>query len=86
MDSTKETIIKILNTKFGIPQDVLIIDNFCKPLTGDVFRFSALNLTYLFFEIEKFYQIAIDEKYLLDYGFNSVDSIAEIISNCIEQV
>ena len=51
------------------------------PLTGDVWIFGAVDMVYLFFEVEKEFGIHIAPKDLLHYRFNTIRQIASIVSN-----
>ena len=50
------------------------------PLTGDVWIFGAVDMVYLFFEVEKEFGIHIAPKDLLHYRFNTIRQIASIVS------
>lgn len=52
-------------------------------LTGDKHRFSAIDLTYLFFTLEKQYGISFDAQDLKDYGFVTVQGIAQAVRNAL---
>lgn len=51
-------------------------------LTGSPIWISALDMAYLFLEIEKRLNISISPEYLVDYGFNTINRIAECIAAC----
>lgn len=50
-------------------------------LTGQGIGFSAMDLAYLFFEIEKAFDIKINTDGILNYEFNTINSIADVIIN-----
>lgn len=50
------------------------------PLTGKIIGLSAIDLTYLFFEIEKEFNIKIDTDNVLNYEFNTINGIADIVA------
>jgi len=72
-------IISILETELEISKNLLIEENFNKPLTGSTFRFTALELTYLFHRIEIETNCKIDCSLIGNYEFNTILGIANII-------
>lgn len=58
-----------------------VSDNYDTPLTGNVFRMSAIDMTYLFLELMDEFQIKFDAADVNDYGFNTVNNIVRIIEN-----
>jgi acyl carrier protein len=83
--SIQQDIARIMRTKLNVPDSVLAEENWSLPLTGKIFRLSAVDLTYLFLEAEKAYGIRIDESELTTYGFNSIKEIADTVLKCKEQ-
>lgn len=55
------------------------------PLTGALWNFDAINMTYLFFEVENAFSIHIYPTLLEKYQFNSVDSIIITIRELLKQ-
>lgn len=51
------------------------------PLTGAEWNMSAIDMVYLFFEVEKNFQVCIDVKNICNYEFNTVAGIKRIISS-----
>jgi hypothetical protein len=78
-----EELICLLNKKFMIPTSALKADDWDEPLTGSVMKLTGVDMVYLFFETEKYFQISIDKQYLMSYGFCSIRQIAKIIENII---
>lgn len=74
------SIFELLHAKFQINSNLLTEDNLNKPLTGQTFGFTARDLVYLYFEIEKRFGINIEEQQLLNYRFNSINGIKNIIN------
>ncbi len=74
-----DKIIHIMVQKLKVNQNLLIVENYDKPLTGTVFNISGLMMTYLFFEIEKSFGIRIDTAKILNYEFNTINDITELI-------
>lgn len=58
-----------------------ISDNYNEPLTGNVFRMSAIDMTYLLLELMDEFQIKFDAADVNDYGFNTINKIVNIIEN-----
>ena len=83
MENSKKNIIEkvtwIMKERLRVNPDLIIEDNYDKPLTGNVFHFNALNMAYLFFEVEKNLGLKIDAEKILDYEFNTINGIAEVI-------
>lgn len=78
MDQVRQEIVQLLNNKIGYSW--INIENAGDlPLTGKPFYLSEIDLVYLLFEIEKKYDIRIEEKYLVEYGFSTVNKIADIV-------
>lgn len=75
-------IATILCGKFHVSEASLDPENWDKPLTGNIYRFSAIDLTYLFFELERVFEVRIPHRYLDSYGFCSINKIAEAITGC----
>ena len=49
------------------------------PLTGNKFNMSSVQLAYLLLEIEKKYDLKINESDLINEGFNTINNIIEIV-------
>jgi hypothetical protein len=82
IEPLQEIVVNILNKNLGVPVSMLSSDYWDMPLTGEFMRLSAVDLTYLFFEIEKRCNVQIDGKHLDSYGFNSVNKVVEIVLKC----
>lgn len=77
-------LIKLLIEKFNANPELLKEHNWDQPLTGSVFNFSGVELTYLFFEIENIFNIKVGPKNLQQYGFSSINKIAKVIEETIK--
>jgi len=77
--NVEHCITSILENKIRCSKEILIKDNFQNPLTWKPFYLTALELTYLFLEIEKAYGVQIPEQDLHDYSFCTITQIAESI-------
>lgn len=55
------------------------------PLTGDYWDFNAVQMVYLFCEVEKAFQIRIQPQKLNNYGFNTIRKINNLIVNSCQQ-
>lgn len=78
-ENITDIVLKILTEKFDIPSSVCIPDNFSQPLTGKIWKLSGIDLTFLFFEIEKTFKIKLEEDDLICYGFCTIEKIINII-------
>lgn len=74
-----ESLVTLLVQKFQIPQSLLECNNWNEPLTGCVFGLNGVDLVYLFFEIEKHWQIRIKADRLESYAFNTITNICKVI-------
>lgn len=77
-DIILQHILSILNA-FGIKNTSS--EYYDTPLTGTIFRLNDLDLLYLFFEMEKRLKIEIDATKILEYQFNSVNGIINLLEN-----
>jgi len=73
-------IASILCEKFHVSEAILGPENWDEPLTGNMLRLSAIDLTYLFFELERVFGARVAHRYLDSYGFSSINKIAEAIT------
>lgn len=76
-----ERVINILKIRFDVKEDLLLPENYYLPLTGDLFRFTVVDLVYLLFEIEAEFKIRISPELLRNYGFSSIYTIASAIQS-----
>ena len=79
MNQIQKTVVEILHLKLHARSDICSSSYWDTPLTGDHFQLTAIDLAYLLFELERIYEIRIDEKYFLEYKFNSVNAISDTI-------
>jgi len=84
-DISIKTIISTIRDLYPFTDELLISKNFDEPLTGRLFGFSKVELVYLFFELEKKLGFSFEEQKLNDYGFSSINRIANVIDQSIEQ-
>lgn len=52
-----------------------------KPLTGNFFGFSDYEMVYLFLELTEAFEVKFVKEDVIDYRFNTIKGIADIISN-----
>ena len=76
--SIEQKILHILKEKFNCGEDLLAKQNWNIPLTWEPFNFSAVELMYLFMEMEKTIGIRISRQYLHDYGFSTIEKVINI--------
>ena len=74
-----ESITDIMVGKLKVKPNLINEENYDKALTGKVFNLSSLDLMYLFLEIEKWFDIRINTKKILNYEFNTIHGIAELV-------
>ncbi len=74
-----DKIIDVMVNKLQVNINCVIKENYYKPLTGSVFCLQATAMTYLFFEIEKAFNIIIMPVDILNGEFNTMNGIAEVI-------
>lgn len=55
------------------------------PLTGDYWNFDAVQMVYLFCEVEKAFHIRIQPKHLVNYQFNTPRQIINLVVNYCQQ-
>lgn len=70
-----DTLSQICTEKFNLSPLLWTNENFTKPLTGAPWYFSGIDLTFLLFETEKYFNIRFSETDLICYGFSSIDKI-----------
>ena len=56
------------------------------PLTGTLWKFDAIKMTYLFLEVKQEFSIQIKPKYLEQYRFNSVNGIINAVVESIKDI
>lgn len=84
--SEKELLLEImllLQRRFEISKDILAVEYLEKPLTGELFKFSFIDLTYLFFELEKRFDIRIPHSELEQYQFITINGILGILKKIL---
>lgn len=80
-----EALLRILSKKLFVPEALLTLEYWDEPLTGPVFKLSSIEMTYLFFEIEKTLEIVINPQKLKNYRFNTINKIMDAIQSAISQ-
>ena len=71
--------IKDILIKIGIDSELITEENKYLQLTGNKFNMSSVQLAYLLLEIEKKYDLKINESDLINEGFNTINNIIEIV-------
>lgn len=74
-----DKIVNVMVDKLKINPNFVIEENYDKPLTGRDFCLNEINMTYLFFEIEKKFNIKIMPQDILNEKINTVNRIAEVV-------
>jgi hypothetical protein len=78
-DYSTQAIINTIRELYPFSEEFLICENFNEPLTGRKFRFSKVELTYLFFELEKKLGVTFKDIVLNEYGFSTINKISKVI-------
>lgn len=81
MNKSNETALYEIFLKFvdGKKLEALWKEGADLPLTGEAWDLDAVDMTYLFLEIEKTFDISINEGQIRDYAFNTVTGIRGIL-------
>ena len=74
-----KTIITILKKRFHFPDELFEGDYVNLPLCGAYFRMGTTELVYLFYEVERTFQIRITEDILERCGFHTICEIGECV-------
>lgn len=78
-DMIEEQVVSVLRERLSVPDSKLGPEHRDKPLTGSFFGFSGVDLTYLFFELERAFSTRFGEQHLIGYGFSTINKIAEAV-------
>lgn len=82
IEAIRREVIRIMVEKIHYPEEVLAQENWDKPLTGRVLRFSSVDLAYLFLEVEKAFCIRIPQSCLRGYGFSTLNGVIDTVCKC----
>lgn len=80
-ETTSKKVIDIIYQKFNRPSDILLKKNWSKPLTGEPFYLSDVEMVYLLFEIERQYGERVNGKDLDDYSYCTINDIINIMES-----
>jgi acyl carrier protein len=72
-------IVVVITELFPKTKDLLSEKDYNNSLSGQPLYFSGYSLVYLFFELEKRFQIMFSENDLINYRFYTIEQIAERI-------
>lgn len=81
-----QAIINTIRELFPFSEEFLICENYNEPLTGRKFRFSNVDLAYLFFELENKLGITFKNTTINEYGFSTIDKISKVIEQIEEEI
>ena len=81
-----QAIINTIRELFPFSEEFLICENYNEPLTGRKFRFSNVDLAYLFFELENGLGITFKNTTINEYGFSTIDKISKVIEQIEEEI
>lgn len=89
----EQAILQIILDRFILGDRELIKSQICKapaiyetPLTGAPFSMNGTELVYLFFEIQKVFNVYIDAHLVCNYEFMTIQGIADLIRCCCDSV
>ena len=77
-------IKETMNTKLQISKHCLIDSYFDKPVSGEPFFLSSVDMVYLVFELEKAFCVKIDEQFFSGYRLCSLNSLVEAVVAMID--
>jgi len=72
-------IENILVHKVKVNPRLVCPQNYDEPFTGTVFRLQGRDVLYIFLEVEKYFGITIDVNQILNYEFNTMNGIKQLI-------
>ncbi len=78
-DDIYKTIILILKNRFHFQDELFEGDVLNLPLCGIHFQMNTTEMVYLFFEVERTFQIHITDRILQEYGFHSIREIGDCV-------
>lgn len=81
-----QAINNTIRELFPFSEEFLICENYNEPLTGRKFRFSNVDLAYLFFELENRLGITFKNTTINEYGFSTIDKISKVIEQIEEEI
>jgi hypothetical protein len=84
-DYSTQEVINTIRGLYPFSEEFLICENFNEPLTGRKFRFSNVDLAYLFFELEKRFGITFKNTTISEYSFSTIDKISKVIEQIEEE-
>lgn len=76
-----DIIVKVLENRILVPKQLLIEENYSKPLTGEIFGLGSIELAYFFFELEKEFGLTFDYTQILKYEFNTISGIERLLTS-----
>lgn len=85
IDKIVDKVIDILHYKLEVPKEKLVRENECVPLTGQLFQFTAIEMAYLYLEVEKEFDCIIGISQIKAYGFNTIRGISEVIKEVMKK-
>ena len=77
-----DTILSILREKLRVSEALLTPENYNEPLTSSLFQLQGLDLTYLYCFIQEAFGIKIPAEHLLNYQFNTINGIKDVVLKC----
>lgn len=77
----EKRICNTLTKCVAISRTILEPANWTKPLTGELFKLSAVDLVYFLFELENEFEIRFPPEAFDDYRFGTLAGISKIVSS-----
>jgi len=77
------SLLELIANTYKIPESILIPQNFNEPLTGNKFSFDGILMTYLFFDVQKKFNVNISAEQILNYEFNTINGVIELIEKAL---
>lgn len=85
LDEVKDKVLEVF-FKIKPYSDLLVEENFEKPLTGSDMNFNERDLVYLLLELMEKFEIRFEKEDVMDYKFNTVNDIIKIVYNKISDM
>lgn len=84
-DRIERQVVSVMRHRLLVPDWKLGSEYWDEPLTGRFFGFSAVDLTYLFFELERAFNVRFRERDLADYGYSTINRIVKAVRQRVGQ-
>lgn len=82
-ENIENRLKEIIKSRFKLNFDIVNKEDYDLSFFDPVYGFSAGDMLYLFFDVEKAFNIRIPEEYIEKNEFSSFNSIVNIIGNLV---